>query len=216
MDIRDVARLTMRVFSLYVAFRGLENIVLFIGASGAHINAGESSGLITSLLFIALGVVIWWAAGWLGNRALGSPDETVAEVRRTTAVDVHAVAFSVLGLYLVATGVVQVIVAVTLFVQAHTDKAPVGVPAQVFSASYIPQAERSLIMAIAYFVVGCVLIYGARSIALRVRRIWREGRGMLVAHTVEIVDLDDSTTARLTGDQLQFFDKDGNVVHRVP
>jgi hypothetical protein len=213
MDIRDVARLTMKVFGLYVAYRGFETIVLLLEENRLHLSSAVSADVITSALFIVLGVIVWFAAGALGRLALRSPAPAESSAGRATPLDVHAIAFSVLGLYLIANGLVQIFTAVSLLVNAAQTRGPGAFAVQ---NTFGRQGINDLVTAAADFVVGGLLIFGARSIALRVRRVWREGRGMLTAHTIEIVEMGESARARLTAEQLEFFDASGNVVHRVP
>ncbi len=216
MNIRDVARLTMKVFGLYVAFRGIQSVALIIEANAFHgFRELTTAGAITSALLIVLGIIVWFAAVPLADRALGPREpEPLTEAPRATPLDVHSIAFSVLGLYLVAGGFVQLFGAVVAFFQ--TRSASVG-PAEVgVHAVQVIEVQRDLIGAALYFAIGLVLIYSARSLASRVRRIWRQGRGMLTAHEIEIVDFDNVTRARLDIDQLEFFAPNGDVIDRLP
>jgi hypothetical protein len=222
----------MRVFGLYVAFRGSVGVLDAAEAVFRHdIRSYAILWAITGVVLLLAGVLAWRKADQLGAYALreeprGEADEA-ADAQTSTrlgALDIHAIAFTVLGVYLLVIGFGHAASGLGLWIQAlrHTGSSFADDEVTRYQAS---TALAEVYTAAAYVVAGSILAIGARSLASLSRRLWWRGRGVVRANRFELVDFSENLRAHLAieeatlGDeqpQLALFDQAGNETARWP
>jgi hypothetical protein len=229
---RQIANLVMRVFGLYIAYRGLAD-VLFAIASLIRASSRSAAGVwgVTGVVLVAVGVFVWRRADDISARALGTNSEEPeqAESRppaalRIGALDIHAIAFTVLGVFLLANGFERVAGGTGLWIEtafaSHASAS--GADMAAFQAS---SARYEIYAAAGYLIAGVILTLGARSLAARLRRVWWSGRGVVRANRFELIDFSEQVRAQLVVEEatlgeeepvLSFFDASGSETVRLP
>ena len=204
---RRIAMLAIRMFGLFVAFEGLHDLLR--GAEFAAprgLDALTSSGLISAVLLIAVGAVIWMNADDIAARAL---DETVEPeagedaaptppVRvNLSALNLNSIAFSVLGIYLIAQALVAGSNALGLWIQALRPPTATNADAVGFTDFSFGEARTRAVTAAAYLVAGLILALGARGLAAMFKNVWWKGQGIVRANRLELVDFEGTVRAEL-------------------
>ncbi len=201
MTARAVAVLAMRLLALFVVVRGLhgalsafEHLLLNV-----EVRTLLTFGVLSNAVQIAIGGLIWLVAEPLAVRALpeASPDADRSDQDEPTlnvsALDLHAIAFSVLGLYLFAQGLFLAGSSIGSLLQLRgTEDTAFG-----FGEPFLTQMKTQALAALAFGLAGLWIAFGARGLAAFLRRMWFEGRGVLKIRRIEIVDPDGRPRAEL-------------------
>jgi hypothetical protein len=230
---RQIANLVMRVFGLYIGYRGLADVLFSITSLfRAETRSSAFAYGVMGLVLLAAGVLVWRTADAISARALGtSSDEPEEDDRRPDALarigalDIHAIAFTVLGVYLIVTGLERVTGGVGLWIDttfaSHTAS---GSRADML-AFQGSTARYQIYAAAAYLIAGVILTIGARSLAAKFRRMWWTGRGVVRANRFELIDFSEKVRAQLVVEEatlgkedpvLSFFDESGSETTRLP
>src|SRR5690348_6778668 len=115
MNERRIAMLVMKVFGLYVMFRGISDTLHGLESVYRDVRFFGGSGVVSGVILVVLGAAIWFNADFFAERALGErfdgDEEDADEDRESSeltlglghisALDVHSIALSVLGVFFV-------------------------------------------------------------------------------------------------------------------
>ena len=206
---RRVAVLAVRVLALFLAFESLRNLLrgfeYIIGIGDRELRQVLLSGQVSSVLIILIAAWVWTRADSLAARILDAPRQTNEQIDLAAAedeisanlsgLDAHAIAFSVLGLFLVVQAAFQASLAVGQWIESLQQRATeTGGDLVAFP---LVEYRTTALSAGVYLVVGLLLTIGARTLAAFIRRKWWAGRGVVRARRIEIVDFDDTIRAQL-------------------
>lgn len=189
-----IATLAMRIFGLFIIFRGLSVVLQLIEifARSRSLSFLVGSGLVSSLVMIALGVVVWHRAEWLATRALPVGEEQTsgrdAERPALTMRTVLVVAFVILGVYLLTIAVSHTTTAAGFWFEAGRieEAGSIETPGtetsvgtvqftQDMESTYRQQAREEAYTAAGFGIGGIILLLGARGLGTFFTRSWWAG-----------------------------------------
>lgn len=159
---QDVAKLSFKVLSIYALIRAIERLIDIL-----RYNYGNQSDeavifnfLIISMPFVALilcSIILWFIAPWLAFTIFKQTESNVKE--DVSISEIYMIAYSVIGLYLVASGLPDLMSTVIVYLAPSSSR---------IGDNYI--LMRLISVATVKILTGIWLIFGARRIVIYLLR----------------------------------------------
>lgn len=160
----DIANLCFKLLAVYFVmqlFYQAENIgkyLIYSNQIDEHVTARYIVAILPAILFFIFGLILWFVAPYLANSIFKpSPAE---KKKRVPVENFHSVAFSVAGLFLLATSISQIVEYVVYDIKMAN--ATGGHP-----------MSHVIIIALIKIVLGIWLILGSRGIVNAIRAMRR-------------------------------------------
>ncbi len=164
MDTRAIATIVIKVAGLVMIVVSVVNLPAYfpLTHSGYNFSIGETLGTAALALgpLALIGLLLWFFPGTITNRIVSgaSPTASVADFR-----PLELVAFTVLGIYLVAGGIIGLVRDVVVVIVVHRENA---------DSSLIPSSIVAHTAAtVAQLVIGAGLSLGANGVSKIVERL---------------------------------------------
>ena len=130
MDASRVATLAVRIFALFIVFQGVRQGLFLVDTviGGPLLDRFLIGPIFTTVVLFALAWMVWENAQRIAVRALGAPIETEPPIESgsnlvdvsLSALGAHAIAFTIIGVYVATQGLVRTFEAVSVLVIALT------------------------------------------------------------------------------------------------
>lgn len=108
MNLYDIVRIVSRILAIYVVIRIIDMLQIMIPPIMQMKDAIKYFPFASILLYIMLFLLLWYRSDWIARVIVKDPD-AVFQKGKITAIQLHSVLFSVVGVFILANVIPQLI-----------------------------------------------------------------------------------------------------------